>query len=198
MNTFTANIQREWLARILAGSKKIEYRSATNYWLGRLQKVGPPPFYLRLINGMKSDSPEGLVIVDDVDIELVAGEIRLHLGKVVSTSRWDDRWTTQYPAIPARLSVPETPPVAGDVSIILEVDPSVVAELHPPGAHAFDLAVDVELGSQLIDYGPEPFFVRLSAPKSQATVLAYEIIWRCFEDRARFHVLTPNSVRDTA
>ena len=89
MNTLTANIQREWLARILAGSKKIEYMDATAYWMRRLDKAGPPPFQLRLIIGMKPDSPEALVLVDKVDIDLPAASIRLHIKSVRSTVRWN-------------------------------------------------------------------------------------------------------------
>jgi hypothetical protein len=195
MNTFTANIKREWLARILAGSKKIEYRGATDYWLGRLERAGPPPFHLRLINGMKSDSPEALVVVDDVDIELLASEIRLHLGKIVSTTRWDNRWNAKYPARPWEIDVPATPPVPGDPSITLEAPASLIEGLRSPGAHAFDLPMDGALSNQLTDCGPEPFFIQLKAPTSQATVLAYQIYWQYFGDQAHFLVLTPRGPR---
>jgi hypothetical protein len=191
MNTFTANIQREWLARILAGSKKIEYRDATDYWLGRLERAGPPPFHLRLINGMKKDSPEARVTVDEVDIELVSGTIRLHLGQIVSTTRWDNRWNTQYPAVSSDIDVPETPLVPADPSITLEAPAPLIEGLRSPGAHAFDLPIDDALVGQLSDYRPEPFFIRLTAPTSQSTVLAYKIYWQCYDDKAHFLILTP-------
>jgi hypothetical protein len=95
MNVVTANIQREWLARIVAGSKKIEYRSANPYWLRRLWNAGPPPFQLRLINGMKPDSPEATVLVERMDIDLLLGSIRFHIKKVQSTTRWNKPWERQ-------------------------------------------------------------------------------------------------------
>jgi hypothetical protein len=194
MNIFTANIQREWLARIIAGSKKIEYRDATDYWLGRLDRAGPPPFHLRLINGMKRDSPEALVTVDEVDIEAVSRTIRLHLGQVVSTTRWDNRWNTQYPALPANIDVPVTPLVPGDPAITLEASASLIEGLRSPGAHAFDLPMDDTFATQLSACGPEPFFIRLKAPGSQATVLALKMYWRLFKDQAHFLVLTPREL----
>jgi hypothetical protein len=46
----TATIEREWLAEIIAGTKKIEYRKVKPYWTKRFEKVSVP-FELRLLNG---------------------------------------------------------------------------------------------------------------------------------------------------
>src|SRR5947208_1156358 len=100
MNTMTANIQREWLARIIDRSKDIEYRDATDFWYNRLDRVGTPPFHLRLINGMRSDSPEATVLVDKVETDVMHGVIRFHIADIVSTTRWDTRWHTKYPPLP--------------------------------------------------------------------------------------------------
>jgi hypothetical protein len=47
----TTTIEREWLAEIIAGTKKIEYRRIKPYWTKRFAKVSVP-FELRLLNGM--------------------------------------------------------------------------------------------------------------------------------------------------
>ncbi len=41
----TTTIEREWLAEIIAGTKKIEYRQIKPYWTKRFAKV-PVPFEL--------------------------------------------------------------------------------------------------------------------------------------------------------
>ena len=53
----TTTIEREWLARIIAGTKKIEYRQIKPYWTKRFEKVSVP-FELRLLNGMNPPVPE--------------------------------------------------------------------------------------------------------------------------------------------
>ena len=87
MNTLTANIQREWLARIIDGSKTIEYRDATQFWWNKLERAGPPPFQLRLINGMRADSPEATVLVDKVEIEQLVGQLRFHIAKEIAGTK---------------------------------------------------------------------------------------------------------------
>ena len=54
----TATIEREWLAEIIAGTKKIEYRQIKPYWTKRCKKVSLP-FELRLLNGMNPPVPRG-------------------------------------------------------------------------------------------------------------------------------------------
>src|SRR5271154_3237487 len=55
-------IEREWLAQIIAGTKKIEYRKIKPYWTKRFAKVSVP-FELRLLNGMNPPVPEVTVFV---------------------------------------------------------------------------------------------------------------------------------------
>lgn len=52
----TTTIKRAWLAEIIAGTKKIEYREVKPYWTKRLKSV-TAPFELRLINGMNPPVP---------------------------------------------------------------------------------------------------------------------------------------------
>jgi len=89
--TLVMNIKREFFAQIVAipPTKTIEYRDLKDYWLKRLEKVGDPPFNLRLLNGMLSPVPEAIVQVVKVVKNKKAGEIEFHLGKVISVSHWD-------------------------------------------------------------------------------------------------------------
>lgn len=43
----TTTIEREWLAEIIAGTKKLEYRQIKPYWTKRFERVSVP-FELRL------------------------------------------------------------------------------------------------------------------------------------------------------
>jgi hypothetical protein len=54
----TTTIEREWLAEIIAGTKKIEYRKVKPYWTKRFAKVSVP-FELRLLNGMNPQQGNG-------------------------------------------------------------------------------------------------------------------------------------------
>src|SRR5580658_2116617 len=58
----TTTIEREWLAEIIAGTKKIEYRQIKPYWTKRFAKVSLP-FELRLLNGMNPPVPEVTVLI---------------------------------------------------------------------------------------------------------------------------------------
>ena len=58
----TTTIEREWLAQIIAGTKKIEYRQMKPYWTKRFEKV-TVPFELRLLNGMIPPVPEVTVLI---------------------------------------------------------------------------------------------------------------------------------------
>jgi hypothetical protein len=55
----------QWLAEIIAGTKKIEYREIKPYWTTRLKRV-TVPFELRLINGMNPPIPEVTVLIHKV------------------------------------------------------------------------------------------------------------------------------------
>jgi hypothetical protein len=85
------NIKREFFAAIVAQPcrKNIEYRNLSDYWLGRLEKVGCPPFKLRLLNGMTPPVPEATIEVTKVERDQLAGELRLHLGRVFEVKHWD-------------------------------------------------------------------------------------------------------------
>ena len=80
----TTTIEREWLAEIIAGTKKIEYRRIKPYWTQRFAKVSVP-FELR--NGMNPPVPEVTVLIHRITRR--AGEYRLHIKKVVGFKHWD-------------------------------------------------------------------------------------------------------------
>lgn len=95
MKTLTTTIKREWLAKIVAGTKKIEYRELKPYWVERLAKY-TLPFQLRLINGMSKTAPEVTVLIEKVDIGRESGfsdnpVYRLHISKVLSYKHWDKK-----------------------------------------------------------------------------------------------------------
>ncbi|GAB1472071.1 hypothetical protein MASR2M66_29490 [Chloroflexota bacterium] len=89
--TLVVNIKREFFAAILAQPrrKSIEYRDMTDYWESRLEKVGPAPFNLRLLNGMTPPVPEATVVVTKVIRKKSTKTIELHLGDVVEIHHWD-------------------------------------------------------------------------------------------------------------
>jgi hypothetical protein len=90
LDRITTTINREFLAKIIAGTKKIEYRALKPYWTKRLMSVGLP-FELRLINGMKRPIPEVTVIIDRVTRSKRDREYRLHIKRVVGFKHWDTR-----------------------------------------------------------------------------------------------------------
>ena len=69
----TTTIEREWLAQIIAGNKKIEHRQIKPYWTKRFKKVALP-FELRLRNGMNSPVPEVTVLIHRITKHRRAGE----------------------------------------------------------------------------------------------------------------------------
>ena len=86
----TTTIEREWLAEIIAGTKKIEYRQIKPYWTKRFAKVSVP-FELRLLNGMNPPVPEVTVLVHRITRDRRAGEYRLHIEKVLEFKHCD-KW----------------------------------------------------------------------------------------------------------
>ena len=86
----TTTIEREWLAQIIAGTKKIEYRQIKPYWTKRFSKVAVP-FELRLLNGMNPPVPEVTVLIHRITKHRRAGEYRLHIKKVLNYKHWDKR-----------------------------------------------------------------------------------------------------------
>src|SRR5271169_3986435 len=79
----TTTIEREWLAQIIAGTKKIEYRQIKPYWMKRFAKVSVP-FELRLLNGMNPPVPEVTVLIHRIAKDRRAGEYRLHIKRVLN------------------------------------------------------------------------------------------------------------------
>ena len=96
MNTITATITREWLARIISGKKRYEYRGSSDIWESRVKKAGPPPFRLRLINGMRKEAPEATVLVSAVHWDDAAIGIRFTIDRVLETKNWQTEWTRLY------------------------------------------------------------------------------------------------------
>ncbi len=90
LDRITTTIEREWLAEIIAGTKKIEYRRIKPYWTRRFEKVSFP-FELRLLNGMNPPVPEVTVLIHKITPDRRAGEYKLHIKKVLGFKHWDKR-----------------------------------------------------------------------------------------------------------
>jgi hypothetical protein len=86
----TTTIERQWLAQIVAGTKKIEYRQIKPYWTKRFAKVSLP-FELRLLNGMNPPVPEVTVLIHRITKDRRAGVYELHIKKIVGFKHWDKR-----------------------------------------------------------------------------------------------------------
>lgn len=84
----TTTIKRQWLAEIIAGTKKIEYRQIKRYWTTRLKGV-TVPFELRLINGMNRPIPEVTVLIHKIGTDRRDGVYELHIRKVLGFKHWD-------------------------------------------------------------------------------------------------------------
>src|SRR5207248_7760258 len=78
----TTTIERQWLAEIIAGTKKIEYRQIKPYWTKRFEKVSVP-FELRLLNGMNPPVPEVTVLIHKITKDRRSGEYKLYIKKVL-------------------------------------------------------------------------------------------------------------------
>jgi len=90
MDRITTTIEREWLADIIAGVKKTEYRQMKPYWRKKFEAVSMP-FELRLINGMQKHAPEVTVLIDRIRANSATREYELHIGKVLRYANWDKR-----------------------------------------------------------------------------------------------------------
>jgi hypothetical protein len=86
----TTTIKRQWLAEIIDGTKRIEYREIKPYWTKRLKNI-TSPFELRLINGMNPPVPEVTVLVRKVTMDRREGVYELHIKKVMGFKHWDKR-----------------------------------------------------------------------------------------------------------
>lgn len=89
--TLVMNIKREFFSAILSQPRRkaIEYRNLTDYWLNRLDRVGPAPFNLRLLNGMMPPVPEATIRVKKVVTNERSEIIELHLGRVIKVLHWN-------------------------------------------------------------------------------------------------------------
>jgi hypothetical protein len=86
----TTTIKRQWLAQIIEGTKRIEYREIKPYWTKRLKDI-TSPFELRLINGMNPPVPELTVLIRKVTVDRSEGVYELHIKKVMGFKHWDKR-----------------------------------------------------------------------------------------------------------
>jgi hypothetical protein len=89
--TLVINIKREFFAAILAVPKRksIEYRDMSKYWITRLERVGKPPFNLRLLNGMTPSVPEATIRVTKVVKNKRTNGFEIHLGEVLKVKYWN-------------------------------------------------------------------------------------------------------------
>ena len=84
MNRLTTTIKRQFLAEIVAGVKKVEYREIKPYWTAKFRKI-LVPFELRLINGMSKTAPEGTVLINKVS---KGNTWELHIKKILAVRNW--------------------------------------------------------------------------------------------------------------
>jgi len=87
MDKITTTIKRQFLAEIVAGTKKIEYREIKPYWTKKLGAVSRP-FILRLINGMNKKAPEVTVQIKRIT-ESDAYELRI--DKILEVKNWPSK-----------------------------------------------------------------------------------------------------------
>jgi hypothetical protein len=86
----TTTIKREFLAAIIAGTKKIEYRQIKPFWTEHLSRVGRP-FELRVLNGMLPPVPEVTVLIDRVTTNRREQIYELHIRKFLRFKHWNKR-----------------------------------------------------------------------------------------------------------
>jgi hypothetical protein len=84
MDKITTTIKREFLAQIVAGTKKIEYREIKPYWTKKFDQISCP-FHLRLINGMSKKAPEATVQIKRIT---VSDAYELRIGKILQVRNW--------------------------------------------------------------------------------------------------------------
>jgi len=94
VDVITTTLKREWFAKIVAGTKRIEYREIKPYWTQRLRRV-KTPFKLVLRNGMNPPVPVVTVRIDRVfpspNRRPRRGAYALHIGRVLKVEHWDRR-----------------------------------------------------------------------------------------------------------
>jgi hypothetical protein len=87
MDKITTTIKRQFLAEIVAGTKKVEYREIKPYWTRKFKAVSCP-FILRLINGMNKKAPEVTLEIKRIT---VGDAYELRIGKILKVKNWPSR-----------------------------------------------------------------------------------------------------------
>ena len=92
MDVITTTLEREWFAKIVAGTKRVEYRQIKPYWTKRLRRV-KTPFKLVLRNGMNPPIPVLTVRIDRVQPNPPhnPGTYGLYIGRIMKVEHWDRR-----------------------------------------------------------------------------------------------------------
>ena len=86
----TTTIEREWLAKIIAGTKKDRIAPGQALLHKAFVKVSMP-FEMRLLNGTNPPIPEVTVLIHRITKDRRAGGYRLHIKKVLGFKHWDKR-----------------------------------------------------------------------------------------------------------
>lgn len=89
-NKLTTTIKRPWLAEIIEGTKKIEYRQIKPYSAKRLKSV-TTPFELRLLNGMIPPLREVTVLIHRITMNRRSGNYELHIRQILGFKHSDKR-----------------------------------------------------------------------------------------------------------
>jgi hypothetical protein len=94
IDTITTTLKREFFAKIVDRTKRVEYRQIKPYWTSRLAKVSTP-FRLVLRNGMNRPIPVLTVWIDKV-VPSPKGRTwkatyALHIGRVLKVEHWDKK-----------------------------------------------------------------------------------------------------------
>lgn len=87
MDKITTTIKRQFLAEIVAGTKKVEYREIKPYWTKKFDVVSCP-FILRLINGMNKKAPEVTVLIKRI---AARDAYELRIGKILEVKNWPSK-----------------------------------------------------------------------------------------------------------
>jgi hypothetical protein len=82
------NLHREFFTKIVAGTKRTEYREQTPYWKARLENRKYDVIQFR--NGYATDAPEMLVEFTDVRRIRKWGKryFAIRLGRILRIKRW--------------------------------------------------------------------------------------------------------------
>lgn len=177
MNTITATITREWLARIISGKKRYEWRGTSDFWEARLKKVGSPPFHLRLINGMKKDAPEATVLVSAVHWDLAEIAFRFTIERVVELKNWKSEWTRLHSEgwidEPDRAPVPKSrrAPLA-----TIPVSSALLGRLERREECALEIPSYGDLYDLLEEKADPPFVVRLQSARKAVDVVVRNML----------------------